>query len=153
MTVNIRDPVSPEKTGDGFVNADPSSGSRYALTGEIKRFILGGLTTLVVCLTTMWLLVGVAGLNKLVSLNLTAAVGYLYSYCVNKVLVFRRNERSHLIYGSRFLLLQGVLLLLNNALFYAGVNWLGWHYLLVNCIIAVLMSVLNFILLKLTVFK
>jgi putative flippase GtrA len=101
----------------------------------------------------MWLLVGLAGINKVVSLNLTAAVGYLYSYGINKVLVFRSNERSHLIYGSRFLLLQAVLLLLNNALFYAGVTWLGWHYLVVNCIIAVLLSILNFILLKLTVFK
>lgn len=150
--MHLRAPVIAEKTGDGTAPTAHNS-NRYELKGQIVRFVLGGLTTLVVCLTTMWLLVGVAGLNKLVSLNLTAAVGYLYSYSINKALVFRRNERSHLVYGSRFLLLQGVLLLLNNALFYAGVNWAGWHYLVVNCIIAVLMSVVNFILLKLTVFN
>jgi putative flippase GtrA len=142
-----------EKNNQTTMKTLSDSSNSFVLKGEIKRFVLGGLTTLVVCLTTMWLLVGVAGFNNILSLNLTAAVGYLYSYCVNKILVFRRNEQSHLIYGSRFLLLQGVLLLLNNALFYAGVNWLGWHYLLVNCVIAVLMSVLNFILLKLTVFR
>jgi len=152
--MNLRGPVFLEKPdAEQPMKTHSGSGARHGLTEEIQRFVLGGLTTLVVCLTTMWLLVGVAGINKVVSLNLTAAVGYLYSYSINKILVFRKNKHSHLIYGSRFLLLQGVLLLLNNALFYAGVNWLGWHYLLVNCIIAVLMSVLNFILLKLTVFN
>jgi len=151
--MKLHDPVIDERVEDGTVETHSSRDRRIVLTGEIQRFVLGGLTTLVICLTTMWLLVDVAGVNKVVSLNLTAAVGYLYSYSINKVVVFRRNERSHLVYGSRFLLLQGVLLLLNNALFYAGVNWFGWHYLLVNCMIAVLMSVLNFILLKLAVFK
>jgi len=151
--MNLPGPVPPGKVCGEAVKNPTGRDNRCVLAGEIRRFVLGGLTTLAVCLTTMWLLVGVAGLNMMVSLNLTAAVGYLYSYGVNKILVFRRNERSHLVYGSRFLLLQGVLLLLNNALFYAGVNWAGWHYLLVNCMIAVLMSVLNFILLKLAVFK
>lgn len=120
---------------------------------EVARFIIGGLTTLVVCVSTMWFLVGLAGINKVVSLNVTAAVGYLYSYSINKVLVFRKHERSHLVYGSRYLLLQGILLAINNALFYVGITWLHWHYLVVNCVIAVFLSILNFILLKFTVFK
>ena len=150
--MNLPGPVTPGKACGDAVKSPPDCDDRSVLAGEIRRFVLGGLTTLAVCLTTMWLLVGAVGLNMMVSLNLTAAVGYLYSYGVNKILVFRRNSRSHLVYGSRFLLLQGVLLLLNNALFYAGLHWAGWHYLLVNCMIAVLMSVLNFILLKLAVF-
>lgn len=151
--MNLQSPSILKNTSEETELKQVASSKRYALAGEIRRFVLCGLSTLIVCVTTMWLLVGVAGLNKMISLNLTAAVGYLYSYSVNKVLVFRSNERSHLIYGSRFLLLQAVLLLLNNALFYAGVTMLGWHYLLVNCVIAVLMSILNFIMMKLTVFK
>lgn len=129
------------------------SDHKNKLAQEIQRFVLCGLSTLVVNLMTMWLLVSIAGLNKVISLNMTAVVGFLYSYSVNKMLVFRKNELSHLNYGSRFFILQGALLLLNNFLFYAGVTWLGWHYLLVNCIIAVILSVLSFVLLKLTVFN
>lgn len=120
---------------------------------QVGRFILGGITSLVVCLTTMWLLVNVIGLNKFVSLNLTGVVGYLYSYGINKVLVFRKNEQSHLVYGSRFIILQSLLWGLNNLLFYIGVNKFGWHYLVVNFVIAIFMSILNYTLLKFTVFK
>lgn len=123
------------------------------LTGEVIRFILFGLTTLVVCLVTMWLLVAVAGFNKMVSLNLTAVVGFLYSYSINKMLVFRKNERSHFVYGSRFLLLQVLLLLLNNALFYIGVYLFGFQYLMVNFASAVFLTIINFTIMKIVVFK
>jgi putative flippase GtrA len=126
---------------------------RRVLFGEIKRFVLCGLTTLVVCLTTMWLLVDGAGLNKIVSLNLTAVVGFLYSYSINKVLVFRKNEHSHFVYGSRFLLLQVLLLLLNNGLFYIGVYLFEFQYLMVNFTSAVFLTIINFVIMKIVVFN
>jgi putative flippase GtrA len=123
------------------------------LRGELFRYILAGAGTMIACLVSMWILVAYLGFNRIISLNVTAVFGYFFSYSFTKMFVFKKNERSHLFYGSRFILLQGVLLILNNALFYAGINWFGWHYLLVNCVIAFMMSVLNFILLKLSVFR
>lgn len=122
------------------------------LRGELLRFLFSGLVTLTICLTSMWLFVGVAGINEMISVNLSAGVGYICSYLINKNVVFRKKDRRHLVYGSRFVFLQAVLLLVNNAVFYAGLHWGGWHYLVVSCVNAVLMSGLNFILLKLMVF-
>lgn len=116
------------------------------------RFLFSGLTTLAICLTSMWLFVGVAGINEMISVNLTAAVGYICSYLLNKNVVFRKNSGRHLVYGSRFIFLQAVLLLINNAFFYAGLHWGGWHYLEVSCVNAVVMSGLNFVLMKFLVF-
>jgi putative flippase GtrA len=122
------------------------------LRGEMLRFLFSGLMTLVICLTSMWLFVGVAGINEMISVNLSAAVGYVCSYILNKNVVFRKTDRRHLVYGSRFIFLQAVLLIINNAVFYAGLHWAGWHYLVVSCVNAVLMSGFNFVLLKLMVF-
>lgn len=132
--------------------------SRYVflprpLRAEIGRFFLCGLTTIVVCVATMWVMVEILRAGYFISLNATAGVGYLYSYLINKTLVFRKHERSHVVYGGRFLALQGVLLLLNNGLFWLGVHWAGWHYLVVNLLIAGVMTVLNFVLLKTAVFR
>lgn len=122
------------------------------LRGEMLRFLFSGLATLLVCLTSMWILVGVLGINEMVSVNLSSVIGYLCSYLINKNVVFKKTDRRHIVYGSRFIVLQAVLLIINNAVFYAGLHWGGWHYLVVSCVNAVVMSGLNFVLLKLMVF-
>lgn len=122
------------------------------LRGQMLRFLFTGSTTLAICLASMWFFVEIAGITEMISVNLTAAVGTLCSYLLNKNVVFRKDDRRHVLYGSRFIVLQAVLLLINNALFYAGLQWGGWHYLKVSCVNAVVMSGLNFVLMKLLVF-
>ena len=120
--------------------------------GELLRFLLSGVGTMLLCLFSIWIMVSYVGLNRFVSLNLSVAIGYLYAYFINRSFVFRKVERNHLFYGSRFFVLQAILLALNNGIFYVGVSLLGWHYIVVNFVIAVLLTILNFVCMKKSVF-
>ena len=122
------------------------------LQTQIIRFILGGLSTTVICFGSLLVLVNVFGIHYLVSANLATGIAYLYAYIVQKKFVFQNRENTHITYGVKFIALQIFLLCLGNGILFTGVDIFGFHYFLVTVVMSIFLAFLNFVLMKLLVF-
>ena len=119
---------------------------------QIKRYVLGGATSAVLCFGSLAFFKEVCGINYLVSANLSGGLTYVYSYVVNKYLVFRNRKNTHVRHGAKFIALQAFLWVLSNAILVYGVEFFKIHYLLMVIAIAGLNAFLNFISMKFFVF-
>jgi putative flippase GtrA len=126
--------------------------SAIPLQTQILRFILGGLSTTVICFGSLLVLVNVFGIHYLVSANLATGIAFFYAYIVQKKFVFQNRENTHITYGMKFIALQVFLLGLGNGFLYTGVDILGFHYFLVTVVMSAFLAFLNFVLMKLLVF-
>lgn len=122
------------------------------LVGELVRYVLGGLSTMVVCWGGYFVLLQVSGWHYLLCLNLSTLLAWGYSYLINKYIVFRNRERGHVIQGSKFFTLQGLLLALSNVLMFVQIDLLGWPQFVSLFLVTALATVLNFSVMKILIF-
>jgi putative flippase GtrA len=120
---------------------------------EIVRYILGGATSAFICWGSLLVLVELLKINYMLSANISAGLTYLYSYLVNKYLVFKKAENSHVKHGSKFVLLQLFIWIVSNAVLFAGVEFLKIHYFVVVVFLAVMNAIISFVFMKYFVFK
>lgn len=117
------------------------------------RFILGGLSTTALLYIALIIQVEVFGIHYLIAVNVAMVFARFYSYCINKYLVFRNNENSHLKQGSRFIALQVGMTIATNTMLIIYVELLGLHYILATLINGVIFAIINYLILSRVVFK
>jgi glycosyltransferase involved in cell wall biosynthesis len=119
---------------------------------EIIRYVLGGTSSAVLCFGSLAFFVEIFRINYMVAANISGGLIYLYSYVINKYLVFKKTEKKQLKHASRFILVQVFLWVVSNAVLFCGVDRLKIHYLLMIFFIAAMNAVLNFLIMKFFVF-
>jgi len=119
---------------------------------QIIRYVCAGLTTTVLCWGSLFVFVEVIHLHYMVAANLSGGMAYVYSYIINKYIVFKNYKREHIKQGIAFVIVQFVIWVCANVGLYLGVTVIGLHYFLMVIVIAVFAALLNFILMKLFVF-
>ncbi len=124
-----------------------------SVSGEAMRFVLGSLSTTVVCWGSLICLVEIFHVHYLVSANFSTFIAYHYSFFLNKYFVFKQVETKYIKQGIKFLMSQIFLLFLGNIMLYTGVDLLHLNYLLVTVVMAGFLACLNFTLMKISVFN
>ncbi|MFC1606596.1 radical SAM protein [Candidatus Latescibacterota bacterium] len=119
---------------------------------EIIRYGAAGASTTIVCWGTLLIMAELFGIHYLISVNASAFMAYLYSYIINKRFVFMNRSKKHIKHGSKFIILQALLLLIANIMIYTGVDLIGIHYFPSVVFVAVVITVLNYVLMKFMVF-
>ena len=116
------------------------------------RYLVGGASSAVVSSFLLLVFVELADLHYLLGTNLTTGFLIFYSYVVNKYFVFRDRENAHLLKGSKFLLLQTIMLALTNLFMYTTVSGLGVHYLIAIVTWWIVAAAISFTIMKLRIF-
>lgn len=119
---------------------------------EVLRYILGGATSAFICWGSLVFLVEVLKINYIISANISGGLIYFYSYLINKYLVFRKPEDSHIKHGLKFILLQAVLWVVSNAILFMGVELLKIHYFVMVLLLSAINAIFNFVFMKYFVF-
>jgi putative flippase GtrA len=119
---------------------------------QLGKYLLGGLSTAILCWGGLFLFTEVFHIHYLASANMAGGGAFIYSYTINKFFVYRNCGNSHLAHGGKFTLLQMFLYALGNLLLYTGVDLCGFHYLWVIVLVAGMLSMINFIAMKHVVF-
>jgi glycosyltransferase involved in cell wall biosynthesis len=120
---------------------------------EILRYVLGGATSAFLCWGSLVVFVEVLKINYMISANISGGITYLYSYLINKYLVFKKPENSHVKHGAKFILLQAALWVMSNAILFAGVDFLKIHYFIMVLLLSAFNAIINFVFMKFFVFK
>jgi putative flippase GtrA len=119
---------------------------------EIVRYGLGGCSTAVLCWGVLLALVELFKVNYLIASNIAAGVAYVYSYAINKYLVFKNYTTAHVKQGIRYSVLQAIIWVFANALLFAGVQMLHVHYFVMNVFVAAVAAVINYTAMKTVIF-
>lgn len=120
---------------------------------EIFKYIVGGLSTTVICWTTVFGLVEIFEIHYLLSVNIATVFVYLYSYMINKVFVFGDRGGQHVVKGSKFILLQVTLLALTNLLMFMSVSIYDIDYRVGVVVTSILNAVISYISMKSAIFQ
>ena len=120
---------------------------------EIFKYIVGGLSTTVICWTTVFGLVEIFEIHYLLSVNIATGFVYLYSYMINKVFVFGDRGGQHVVKGSKFILLQVTLLALTNLLMFMSVSIYDIDYRVGVVVTSILNAVISSISMKSAIFQ
>ena len=120
---------------------------------EIFKYIVGGLSTTVICWTTVFGLVEIFEIHYLLSVNIATGFVYLYSYMINKVFVFGDRGGQHVVKGSKFILLQVTLLALTNLLMFMSVSICDIDYRVGVVVTSILNAVISYICMKSAIFQ
>lgn len=91
------------------------------------------------------MLVGVEGLH--INAVTASVAGYLPGLVVNYVLNYRYtfgSDQHHQVVIPRFLAVMTAGMLINAAVMYAGINWLGIHYMLAQLAAVAVVLTLSF---------
>jgi putative flippase GtrA len=120
---------------------------------EIFKYIVGGLSTTVICWTTVFGLVEIFEIHYLLSVNIATGFVYLYSYMINKVFVFGDRGGQHVVKGSKFILLQVTLLALTNLLMFMSVSIYDIDYRVGVVVTSILNAVISYMCMKSAIFQ
>jgi putative flippase GtrA len=120
---------------------------------EIFKYIVGGLSTTVICWTTVFGLVEIFEIHYLLSVNIATGFVYLYSYMINKVFVFGDRGGQHVVKGSKFILLQVTLLALTNLLMFMSVSIYDIDYRVGVVVTSILNAIISYISMKSAIFQ
>lgn len=124
-----------------------------ATVQQLCRFVVMGMTTMIVCWGSFFLLLKILDMHYLVSVNLATLAAWGYAFIVNKWVVFRDGSQAVLWQGSQFFVLQAVLLGISNLLMYIMVSLLSCKMFVALFIMTAIVTVCNFAGMKMIVFK
>jgi putative flippase GtrA len=113
------------------------------LKNQFLRFTLVGTAATVT--TYAVLIFGVEGLH----INAVGAsvAGYILGIAVNYILNYRYtfgSDQHHHVVIPKFLAVMVVGMFMNAAVMFAGINWLGWHYMLAQLAAVAVVLMLSF---------
>ena len=113
------------------------------LKNQFLRFALAG--TAATITTYAVLIVGVEGLH--INAVTASVAGYMAGIVVNYLLNYRYtfgSDQHHHVVIPRFLTVMLGGMFINAAVMYAGINWLGFHYLLAQLAAVAVVLMLSF---------
>ena len=132
----------------GFVSfARPSrKGTVKKLIAQFMKFGVVGVIAFVIDYGLLAFCTEVLGINYLVSATIGFTVSVIFNYIASMRYVFTHKEdmsrrREFII----FVILSIIGLIINNACMWAGVELLGWHYLIVKIGATAIVMVWNFV--------
>jgi putative flippase GtrA len=125
----------------------------HLMPKEMGRFIIGGLMSSMVCYGVLYTLVEMLGLHYLIGANIATIVTFIFSYMVNKYVVFKDNSRQHVRQGISFVILQVLLILLANCTLIVGVEIIGLNYFVVVIFLGPTVEIINYLAQKNVIFK
>ena len=116
------------------------------LLAQIMKFGVVGAVAFVIDYGLLALLTEAFGVNYLLSATVSFTVSVAFNYAASMRYVFRHKEgMSRRREFAVFVVLSVVGLGINNACMWAGVEWLGIHYLVVKIVATFLVMVWNFV--------
>jgi putative flippase GtrA len=113
------------------------------MRSQFLRFALVG--TMATVTTYAVLIVGVERLH--VNAVTASVVGYMLGIIVNYILNYQytfASAQQHRVVLPRFLLVMLIGMLVNAAVMYAGINWLGIHYMLAQLAAVAVVFMISF---------
>jgi len=122
------------------------------ISKETMRFLMGGITTAIVCWGSVVIFVELANLHYIVSSILATFIAWIYSYLINKYFVFKNNESNPIKQHFRFFLLQVILLGLGSLILFFEVHFLKFQYLLAVVLMSGLIAIINYLIMKYFIF-
>ncbi|MCR8659022.1 GtrA family protein [Paenibacillus endoradicis] len=135
---------------------------KYAKTisrKSLKQFIIFGIvgvSNTVVDLIIFWLLIQ-SSLHYIIANIVAYSVGMLNSYLWNSAITFKSKHRKNEIVAVKrivkFIIWNGLMLLLSSALIYVVVEFMHWHALISKLVVTVFILVVQFLGSKKWVFK
>ena len=118
---------------------------------QLGRFaVVGGIATSMFILT-QYVLLGLLHMSIITGTTLSFAVSLAASYFGHHAITFRRSG-AHFHYGSRFVIVTALMLVISNLLAYVMVSIEGSNYLWSSLLIALVYPVGSFVLQSLWVF-
>ena len=123
------------------------------LSKEVFRYILGGLTTMLVCFLAAYFLIKKFEVNYLIANNVATLLAWSYSYIINKYFVFKNTEQKHVIQGSSFIITQIIFLIMANIIIFILIDLLKIPFPVAFIILAAIMAAINFTTMKLLIFR
>ena len=113
---------------------------------ELLGYGAASACALVVDVTILWALVHFLSWGYLAAATVSFLVGAAVAYFFSTAIVFEQHRlRSRRTEFASFVAIGGVGLLINSAVIYIGVNFLGLHYLIAKCVAAGFTFTCNFI--------
>jgi putative flippase GtrA len=126
---------------------------KQTLPHQAIRYLIGGVTTTILCWSAVWFFVEQLSIHYMISINLGVVVVYLYSYFLNKIFVFGDRNPQHLRKSSKFVILQLTMVLSTNIIMYLTVSLLGFNYMLILMMLSVTNALVNFSMMRLVIFE
>jgi putative flippase GtrA len=118
---------------------------------QLVRFaVVGGFST-GVFMVGQYLLIGVLGQATMAATTISLLVSLLASYAGHHAVTFRRTG-AHLYYGSRFVIVSAIMLIVSDLVLYGLVDAAGLSYIEASVAISILYPIGSFFLLTLWVF-
>ena len=109
----------------------------------LRYFLSGGMAT-AVHYALLLTLVELAGMPAATSAVMGALCGAVAAYAINRSVTFISSTASHQQALPRFMLVAAGGAAINGALVWAGVRWLGWHYLVAQAMATMLVLGLTY---------
>lgn len=120
---------------------------------EGKRYLIAGLISTGITWTLLIILIEILNINYLISSNAATFITILCTYFLNKIFVFQKYDKSHIKYGTKYVVMHLLLWIFGNVFLYSGVDILGLHYFPVYVTLVIILVALKYILMKFIVFK
>ena len=120
--------------------------------GRLATFGMVGIAGTLAHYTTLIFLVEIGNLNPTAATTAGFGVGALVNYLLNHRYTFN-SSKAHRDSGPKFALIAIATGLLNTLMVYAGVDILGFNYLLVQIVATATVFLLNFILNSIWTFR
>lgn len=116
----------------------------WVLLRQFVKFCLVGFTNLLIDFLVYWLLTRWLGLFYIGAAVLSFTVAVTWSFFVNRRWTFRHSAGNVRRQYIKFFLANLAGLALNLTIFYALVDWGGWHDLGAKLVVAVIVAFFNF---------
>ena len=120
---------------------------------KIIRFITSGTIVAFVGISLLHIFTEWFGFWYLLSSTISFVVAITLNFCLQKFWTFKNKDKNIHMQGSLFFLNALLNLALNTALMYGMVDVVGIHYLLAQAVTMVLLSVMNYFIYQLIVFR
>ena len=109
----------------------------------IKYFVVG-LSGYLIYLALLIGMVEVVKIDPVLASALSFIANLIFTYILSRNWVFN-SKHNHLTTFSKYILLMGFSLILNIAIMYISVYWLGWWYLYSQLLVIVVIPIHNYL--------
>lgn len=117
------------------------------LLKELVGYGAASVCALLVDLVILWALVRFLSWGYLVAATMSFLIGTVVAYLVSTLIAFKQHRlSSRAAEFAGFAAIGGIGLLVNAAVMFIGVNFLGMHYLIAKCVAAGFSFACNFVL-------
>ena len=122
------------------------------LIKEVIRYIIVGIISTIIALATLWLFYDYCEIEKNLSNILSNIITMLVAYVLNRVFVFKSENKHVLEESSKFFISRIIVAIIDELLFFL-LTFVIKEVLVIKIIVNIIVIVLNYIFSKLFIFK